>query len=515
MPSEVTQPLSSLFADFAATRRPDAKGPDADNAQSFGEVAAKSNFGQLVSREALAARTTEQAHKRSPARHLGRPVPEKAAEANRAACDDLPPPRGEEDRVACDGPNAPAEKDRPACRSEDGGGRPAETLIGDEDRKTPTETVACLGPAHSGEGEKTAETVAGDPAAAVPVLTDDATPEGLTPEQASVVAGETLADATTVLGQIATQPVPATPASMATGASGPTAVGEATADGVEGAAIVAGIAVQGEAKAKTDAVLAQASRDVEGDEGEEGADAPSLTPRLITTEFGAEAKKAAGEPIKAPITGENPGIGASEAGERAEVVTNKSTTPNLHPTRSAQFADLVAGFGGSHAIHRPADILAGLDRSVVASAMNRSADVSRPTPLQMLPIEIGMQAVRGVTNFQIRLDPAELGRVDVKLQIRDNGEVNASLIVDRVETLQMLRRDASTLQSAFEQAGLKQSPDGLTFSLRGEGQEGQSQERGRDARPSDLGEEAALQAQIGEAALRRVLIPNSSIDRMV
>jgi flagellar hook-length control protein FliK len=133
----------------------------------------------------------------------------------------------------------------------------------------------------------------------------------------------------------------------------------------------------------------------------------------------------------------------------------------------------------------------------------------------MLPIEIGMQAVRGVTNFQIRLDPAELGRVDVKLQIKENGEVNASLVVDRVETLQMLRRDASTLQQAFEQAGLKQSTDGLTFSLRGEGQPGQQQERGRQGSSQAGLEDVGLQPQMGELVMRRALIPNTSLDLMI
>jgi flagellar hook-length control protein FliK len=134
--------------------------------------------------------------------------------------------------------------------------------------------------------------------------------------------------------------------------------------------------------------------------------------------------------------------------------------------------------------------------------------------MQMLPIEIGMQAVRGVTSFQIRLDPAELGRVDVRLDIKQNGEVNASLVVDRVETLQMLRRDASTLQQAFEQAGLKQSPDGLNFSLRGEGQQGHQHERGQQGRPA-AGVEDIGMPQMGELVMRRALISNSSLDLMI
>ncbi len=187
-----------------------------------------------------------------------------------------------------------------------------------------------------------------------------------------------------------------------------------------------------------------------------------------------------------------------------------------HPVRTTPFGELINGMGTQNAIYRPADILAGLDRELPSFALGQTANTAiRPTPLQMLPIEIGMQAVRGVTNFQIRLDPAELGRVDVKLQIKENGEVNASLVVDRVETLQMLRRDASTLQQAFEQAGLKQSTDGLTFSLRGEGQPGQQQERGRQGSSQAGLEDVGLQPQMGELVMRRALIPNTSLDLMI
>ena len=141
-----------------------------------------------------------------------------------------------------------------------------------------------------------------------------------------------------------------------------------------------------------------------------------------------------------------------------------------------------------------------------------------PTPLQVLPIEIGMQAARGATRFQIRLDPAELGRVDVQLDIRDNGEVHANLVVDRVETLAMLKRDAQTLQYAFEQAGLKQAADGITFSLRGEGQNNQNAQRdgGHNRRQGENAEPTSVpNAQIAEFAMRRVMIPNSSVDRVV
>jgi flagellar hook-length control protein FliK len=90
--------------------------------------------------------------------------------------------------------------------------------------------------------------------------------------------------------------------------------------------------------------------------------------------------------------------------------------------------------------------------------------------LRALPIEIGMSALKGMKQFTIRLDPAELGKVEVKLSMDDEGKVQAKLTVDRVDTLYLLQRDARTLERAFDQAGLKTSPDSLAFNLRDSGQ---------------------------------------------
>jgi flagellar hook-length control protein FliK len=183
----------------------------------------------------------------------------------------------------------------------------------------------------------------------------------------------------------------------------------------------------------------------------------------------------------------------------------------------ANFGDWIHDFALAQGVHhRSGDLVGSLDRALAAlPTPHAGQDALRPTPLQMLPIEIGMQAMRGVTKFQIRLDPAELGRVEVKLEFREDGQVKANLVVDRVETLAMLKRDASTLQQAFEQAGLRQSPDGLQFSLRGEGQQREGQREGEARRQWSPDDEKLMGELPPELALRRVMIPHSSLDLMV
>ena len=117
-----------------------------------------------------------------------------------------------------------------------------------------------------------------------------------------------------------------------------------------------------------------------------------------------------------------------------------------------------------------------------------------------VPIEIGLKALEGSNQFEIRLAPDELGRVDVKLDIDDAGQVKAHLVVERPEALALLTRDRSQLEQALEQAGLRPADGGISFSLRDGSTDGGGRfMQGGDGRPQggragpDGTEEAALQ----------------------
>lgn len=153
------------------------------------------------------------------------------------------------------------------------------------------------------------------------------------------------------------------------------------------------------------------------------------------------------------------------------------------------------------------------------NAQGQSATGGPPTPLHVVPIEIGLRALAGGRNFDIRLDPAELGRVDVSLKISDSGEVTAKLVVDRVETLHMLQRDARTLERAFEQAGLKPSNAGVDITLRDPAdQSGFRQNRQHDEAPrrtptiTDAGEDIGISAQPVQSTPIRGLLRLGGVD---
>lgn len=108
--------------------------------------------------------------------------------------------------------------------------------------------------------------------------------------------------------------------------------------------------------------------------------------------------------------------------------------------------------------------------SAQASAAGPQAAHPAPSndtvPVAGLAVEIAAQARGGKNRFEIRLDPPELGRIDVRLEVDKDGQVTSHLRVERPETLDLLRRDAPALERALQQAGLKTSDSGLQFSLR-------------------------------------------------
>jgi flagellar hook-length control protein FliK len=95
-------------------------------------------------------------------------------------------------------------------------------------------------------------------------------------------------------------------------------------------------------------------------------------------------------------------------------------------------------------------------------------------PIAGLAVEIAARFQAGNNRFEIRLDPPELGRIDVRLDFNRDGQVTSRLTVDKAETLNLLQRDASDLERALQQAGLKTGDGGLQFALRDQSFGGQN-----------------------------------------
>lgn len=87
-------------------------------------------------------------------------------------------------------------------------------------------------------------------------------------------------------------------------------------------------------------------------------------------------------------------------------------------------------------------------------------------PAEQVSVQIQNAARNGNDKISIRLTPASLGKVEVKLELAPDKTVQAIVTADKPETLDMLERDARTLQRALEEAGLKTNSDSLSFERR-------------------------------------------------
>ena len=94
-----------------------------------------------------------------------------------------------------------------------------------------------------------------------------------------------------------------------------------------------------------------------------------------------------------------------------------------------------------------------------------------------IAVAIAARAKDGSRQFEIRLDPPELGRIDVRLDVNKSGEVSTRLTADRQDTLDLLQRDHRGLEKALESAGLKSGEDDVSFSLRQQTPDGSPNDR--------------------------------------
>jgi flagellar hook-length control protein FliK len=100
-----------------------------------------------------------------------------------------------------------------------------------------------------------------------------------------------------------------------------------------------------------------------------------------------------------------------------------------------------------------------------ATAMAGAPTPQPPLPVAALPASIAIKALSGSNHFDIRLNPEELGRINVSLEIDQDGTIRASIAAERPEALQLIVREARALEQAFDQAGFRRDEGALNFSL--------------------------------------------------
>ena len=187
----------------------------------------------------------------------------------------------------------------------------------------------------------------------------------------------------------------------------------------------------------------------------------------------APAAPQAAAPMKAPA----PDLPAPQRSAEAFQALLQAQTRPAADAALLRTGELPPDSSGDAALRGGPDRAAELLRT--SAPANPSAPPRfAPQTVQTLAAQIVRRQGEGGRVFDIRLDPPELGRVGVRLEMGKDQMVKAMLSAERPDTLQELQRTARDLERALAEAGLNLAENGLSFSLGGERGE-------RDAHGSD------------------------------
>ncbi len=125
--------------------------------------------------------------------------------------------------------------------------------------------------------------------------------------------------------------------------------------------------------------------------------------------------------------------------------------------------------------------------------------------IDQVSVQIDKAAKDGLDRITIKLHPESLGKIEVRLDMGQDGRVNATIIADRPDTLDALRKDSRDLERALQDAGLKADANSLNFSLKGEREAERQNHSGKNGRQAGRGfaldeaEPEAIAAPAGRA----------------
>ena len=173
------------------------------------------------------------------------------------------------------------------------------------------------------------------------------------------------------------------------------------------------------------------------------------------------------DPLGLSATDADGGQNTNLQNDKAAARTAATLAPDAKPNEAT------GGQSFSNALSTAASEAASQSaRGAAQAAAQRPA---RPAQTAPPTAQIAVHIVRavgdGISRFNVQLHPAELGRVEVKMEVSTDGAVRAMVTAERQETVDQLQRDSRALERALQEAGLKADSQNLHFSLRG-GQNG-------------------------------------------
>ena len=230
------------------------------------------------------------------------------------------------------------------------------------------------------------------------------------------------------------------------------------------------------------ALAAKAHQGLKGSQGDKSAKkAATDSPARAATSTGETAPSAnAGTPAQAgtaattnvgtsdakPVTSEIAKVAAEHQRGQGDAGASSATDP-LTGAAGASNGATVKG-PDSFATHLLSPTANTIHTAGISAATGKAQSLGddKPVSIANVAVEVSARISSGKNQFDIRLDPEELGKIHVKVQVDRDGNISTHMVADRPDTLDLLRRDMQGLERALQDAGLKTSDNGMQFSLR-------------------------------------------------
>ncbi|MCG8490685.1 MAG: flagellar hook-length control protein FliK, partial [Sneathiellales bacterium] len=153
----------------------------------------------------------------------------------------------------------------------------------------------------------------------------------------------------------------------------------------------------------------------------------------------------------------------TQATQQAETPLNIGSQPAQAPLQA------VAEQSVSSTASAPGASVQGVDatssNSNSQAAASNKAATQNGAPAEQVSKQITAAVKEGVDRIKVQLNPAELGRVDIKMEIAGDGKVMAVIAAENQDTLDLLQQDSKLLEKALQDAGFDADGDSLNFSL--------------------------------------------------
>lgn len=182
------------------------------------------------------------------------------------------------------------------------------------------------------------------------------------------------------------------------------------------------------------------------------------------------------KPVAAPVTdgGDKVIAAAVKEGITVAPVAGNDPTKPIAADATAVVANATPDTNGGSTPQIAAAVPAVAPTSATIEPAPAPALPVLPHPLaEQVAVNLTQAVKDGVDHIKIQLQPAELGAIDVKLNVSHEGRVEMVVSADRSDTLNLLRQDSSGLTQALRDAGLQADSSSLSFNLRGGNQSNQ------------------------------------------